>query len=64
MDDEGEEILLDLQMKLCQASEEKLKSIAADLKVEIGEKRKSSVVNMICQRIENNINSTDGRDLS
>lgn len=57
---EGEEILLDLQMKLFQASEDKLKAIAEDLKVEINGKKKSSVVNMICLRIEDNTNEKDG----
>lgn len=57
-----ETLQLEIQVSLCQASEMKIKEIAEDLKLEIGEKRKTTVVNMICQRIEEDLKDIDGEE--
>lgn len=52
LDKMAEELQLDMQKKPCQASEETLRAIAVEFKIEISEQRRSTIVCLIFQYID------------
>lgn len=59
----AEELQLEIQSTLCQASDTVLKAIAKDLKIDISEQRKSTIVCLICHNIDKELEdkSKEGR---